>query len=327
MDVIGIGLANIDLIAHVDDKFLAAYKLPKGQPTKIGDLDFGRLRGDLNGFDAVAGGCAANAMCGLANAGFQTCFYGKVGNDPFASTFRAGFKPYGVAYDVPPGPRESSQCAVLITPDGERTFAYCSGASWDLSPDDLDMSAFENVALVYAEIYAMAFGQKGSSQSALWPHLINKLRSAGVPLAIKVMDREYAKLYHSALFALAEEGILALLVGNADNMPALVGKDDPDEALEEFKKWSCMVLMTRAGEGADFINGEMHIPLYGTPLQNIRNSSGAGDQFAAGFLEGFLKQLPVEVCLKRAERRALEIIMYDSPRPPLADGRVDNISF
>lgn len=324
MDVIGIGLANIDLIGYVDERFLQSYKLPKGQPTKVGDLDFGRLRAELAGFDAVAGGCAANAMCGLANAGFSTRFYGKIGNDPFASVFRSGFQPYGVAYDVAPGTRDSSQCAVLITPDGERTFAYCAGASWDLTADDIDMDELGTAALVYAEIYAMAFGQKGHS---LWPHLVNKLRSSGVPLAIKVMDREYAKLYSSALFALAEEGILALLVGNADNLPALTGKDDPDEAIEEFKKWSCMALMTRGGDGADFINGDMHVPLISTPIRDVRNTSGAGDQFAAGFLEGFLTQLPIEVCLKRAERRALEIIMYDSPRPPIADGRVDNIRF
>ena len=83
MDVVGIGLANIDLIAHVDDQFLARYHLAKGQPTKIADLDFGRLRAELPAFDAVAGGCAANTMCGLANAGFATRFYGKTGSDPF----------------------------------------------------------------------------------------------------------------------------------------------------------------------------------------------------------------------------------------------------
>lgn len=323
MDVIGIGLANTDLVAHVGDAFLTRYNLPKGQATKLGDLDFGRLRAELPAFDAVAGGCAANTLCGLANAGFETRFYGKTGSDAFGSVFRGGFRPYGVAYDVAPGERESSQCAVLITPDGERTFAYTSGASWDLTADDIDMTELGNAALVYAEIYAMAFGGK----KAMWPHLINHLRQSQVPLVLKVMDREYATLYRSALFALAEEGILTLLIGNNDNLPALTGKDTVEDAIDEFKKWSCMVLMTRGGQGAEFINGDMHIRHRTTPLTSVRNTSGAGDQFAAGFLETFLQQLPVEVCLKRAERRALEIIMFDSPRPPLEQGHPDSLKF
>ncbi len=323
MDVIGIGLANIDLVAHVSDGFLTRYNLVKGQATKLGDLDFGRLRADLPAFDAVAGGCAANTLCGLANAGYVTRFYGKTGNDAFDSVYRTGFRPYNVAYDVTPAPRESSQCAVLITPDGERTFAYSSGASWDLTADDLDLAEIDRAALVYAEIYAMAFGGK----KAIWPHLMNHLRKSRVPLVMKIMDREYAALYRNALFALAEEGILTLVIGNTDNLPALVGKHDVDETLEEFKKWSCMALMTRGGRGADFVNGNLHIRHRAAPIENVRNTSGAGDQFAAGFLETFLQQLPVEVCLKRAERRALEIVMYDSPRPPLEQGPMDSIRF
>jgi sugar/nucleoside kinase (ribokinase family) len=324
MDVVGIGLANIDLVAHVGDALLFKYNLIKGQATKIADLNFGRLRAELESFDAVAGGCAANTICGLANAGFETRFYGKTGNDAFDSVFRGGFRPYGVAYDVKPATRESSQCAVLITPDGERTFAYCSGASWDLVAEDLDLAELGDTALVYAEIYAMAFGQKGNS---LWPHLINHLRATGVPLAIKVMDREYAALYRGALFALAEEGILNLIVGNADNLPALAGKTELDEAIEEFKKRACMVLLTRGSKGADFINGGTYLRHTPSIIENVLNTSGAGDQFAAGFLEGFLTGLEIHDCLNLAERRAVEILMYDSPRPPLTLGRIENMRF
>lgn len=324
MDVIGIGLANIDLVAHVGDAFLFKYNLIKGQATKVGDLDFGRLRAELENFDAVAGGCAANTLCGLANAGFETRFYGKTGNDPFDSVFRAGFRPYNVAFDVPSAARESSQCAVLITPDGERTFAYCSGASWDLAAEDIAPADLALSALVYAEIYAMAFGPKGKS---LWPHMINQLRASFVPLAIKVMDREYAALYRSALFALAEEGILTLIIGNTDNLPALAGKTEIDDTINEFKKWSCMVLMTRGSKGADFINGADHIHHTPTLIENAFNTSGAGDQFAAGFLEGFLTGLEIHDCLKLAERRAVEILMYDSPRPPTKTGKIENMRF
>ena len=68
MDVIGIGLANIDLISHVAESFLAQHKLTKHQAIRLNDLDFARLRAALTAYDIQPGGCAANTMCGLGAA-------------------------------------------------------------------------------------------------------------------------------------------------------------------------------------------------------------------------------------------------------------------
>lgn len=323
MDIVGIGLANIDLVAHVDEDFLIRHRLPKGQATRLKDLNFGRLRGELHGFDAVAGGCAANTLCGLAAAGFDTRFYGKIGDDSFESVMRTAFRAYDVTYEVEPAHCESSQCAVLITPDGERTFAYCSGASWELTARDFDFKELWSASLIYAEIYAMAFGQGES----VWPFLINTLRESKGPLAVKVVDQEYAELYGDSLFALAEEKVLTLLIGNSDNLPALVRCRNVEEAIEAFRKWSCMVLMTDGKRGAHLINGPAYIRHNVTPIENPLNTSGAGDQFAAGFISGLLNDKPIEECLMLAQKRAEQILMIDSPRPPIVKGVVESIRF
>lgn len=311
MDVIGIGLANIDLIASVPDKILSDFGLEKGQATKLSDLDFARLRAALPGFEAVAGGCAANTLCGLGGAGFRTRFYGKTGQDSFDYTFSKGFHPFGVLHTVKPGAGDTSQCGVLITPDGERTFAYMHGASWALNPDDIDMNDLWTAELVYAEIYAMAFG----GHKPLWPFLVSHLRQSKVPLAMKVVDREYAALYRTAIFGLAEEGILTLLIGNADNLPAVAGVSTVAEAVAAFRKWKCIVLMTDGSKSAHYINGNFyreHMPI---PIHTPVNASGAGDQFAAGFIEGFLQEQKVEDCLGLAERRAKDVLQVHNPRP------------
>jgi sugar/nucleoside kinase (ribokinase family) len=311
MDVIGIGLANIDLISHVAESFLAQHKLTKHQAIRLNDLDFARLRAALTAYDIQPGGCAANTMCGLGAAGVPARFYGKIGHDMFESAFRSGFQPYGVAYDVPPSTDDSSQCAVLITPDGERSFAYTRGASWGLHPEDIDWAELTNAHLVYAEIYAMAFG----GERALWPVLVNHLRESKVPLALKIVDREYAALYRAALFGLAEEGILTLIIGNTDNLMALAGRDTPMDAAQAFLKWNAAVLMTNGADGASYINGNdiyEHTP---ARVDNPVNSSGAGDQFAAGFIEGLLKDLPLRDTFELAEKRAKSILMINAPRP------------
>lgn len=314
MDVLGIGLANIDLVAHVMDSFLERYKLEKGQAKKLDDLEFGRLRGDLPSFRAAAGGCAANTLCGLSSAGLKTRFYGKIGSDSFESLYRASFRHYGVEYKVKASGEESSQCAVLVSPDGNRSFAYTQGASWQLSCDDFDFQDIWSARFVYAEIYTMEFGKVGS----VWPFLINHLRQSKTPLILKVIDREYARLYSRALFALAEEGILMMIVGNGDNLPALVGKETAEEAAREFQKWSCAVLVTDGAENIHYICKNIHVEQKPIPVHTPGNTSGAGDQFVAGYIEGMLSELSLQDRLGLAERRAKEILMQDAPRPPLS---------
>src|SRR5690606_6792222 len=119
-DVIGFGLANIDLVAQVGERFLERYGIGKGLERHLNDLEFGRMRADLPQFDALPGGCAGNTLCGLSLMGIPTRFYGKVGHDEFESLYRTSFHDYMVAYDVQAAETESSQCLVLITPDGQR---------------------------------------------------------------------------------------------------------------------------------------------------------------------------------------------------------------
>lgn len=311
MDIVGIGLANIDLISHVPESFLSSFKIAKGQAVKCSDLDFARLRGALPAYDAQAGGCAANTICGLATAGFSTRFYGKLGDDPFAHTFISGCSAFGVAYDVPALAGDSSQCAVLITPDAERSFAYTNGASWSLSPEDINFPELATAGLIYTEIYAMAFG----GIRPLWPELVAYLRKHKIPLAIKVIDQEYAALYRTALFSLAEEGILTILIGNKDNLKIVSGHEDTQDIIAHFQKWHCAVLMTDGRSAAHYMNGTYH-ESYQPDIEHAPlNSSGAGDQFAAGFLEGFLHHHSVEACLVKAGRRAKDILMVNAPRP------------
>jgi len=313
MDVIGIGLANIDLVAHVKDSFLQRHKIPKGFATKLDDLSFGRLRGDLDEYLSIPGGCVANTLCGLAAEGVATRFYGKIGDDSFRDLYRSSFNDYTVAYDVAPGSQESSQCAVLVTPDGERSFAYTHGASWDLEGSDIDPEKLATADLIYAEIYVFEFGHDRSAARIIF-------ETAGqhkVPLAMKVMDPLFGKKYAQHIKALSDSKTLSLLIGNHENLPSVAGVSSYQEAIDVFKTWNCDVLLTLNKKGSYFISGgsAVHYPI--TPVENPKNTTGAGDQFTAGFLSGWLEDKPIADCMAHAAQNARLILSHDTARPPL----------
>lgn len=314
-EVIGIGLANMDLVAHVKDDFLKSHKIAKGLATKFDDLSFARLRADLAQFDAIPGGCAANTICGMAAAGIPTRFFGKIGEDSFESLYRASFGEYGVAYDVAAGSQESSQCAVLVTPDGERSFAYTNGASWELGAVDLNTNALKDAAMLVTEIYMFEFGRNSDVVKTVF----ESVQQNRTPLVMKIMDRDFARRYAQKIKALADAGILTLIVGNHENMPPLTGTSGIDETLAALKDWKCDVLVTANKDGAYYASKGEIIHHHVSPVAKPKNTTGAGDQFLAGFLTGRLDDKPVAECMEYAASCAKMILMHDTARPPLVN--------
>ena len=315
MQVIGIGLSNIDLVAHVRDDFLIKHKAVKGAPRKFDDLAFARLRAELPQYDAIPGGCAANTVCGMAAYGVPARFYGKIGEDSFESLYRASFADYTVAYDVPAGSEESSQCAVLVTPDGERTFVYTHGASWDLQAGDIDTDLIATADMIVSEIYMFEFGQNAEVAKLVFETAQQKK----TPLTMKAMDQDFGRRYAQKIRALGDANILDLLVGNHENLPSITGTTSLDDTLQAYKDWKCDVLLTANAGGAYFVSGGEVKHYAVEPVKNPRNTTGAGDQFLAGFLIGRMDGKAPHECIDFAATCAKSILMHDTARPPLVN--------
>lgn len=315
MEVVGIGLANIDLVAHVKEEFLTKHKVPKGGARELDYLSFARLRAELPAYDAIPGGCAANTICGMAAYGVPTRFYGKIGEDSFASLYRASFTDYTVAYDVEAEGEESSQCAVLVTPDGERSFAYIHGASWDLSANDIDKDTLAQAGLIVSEVYMFELGK----ESEVAKLVFESVQQNENKLVMKMMDQDFGKRYAQKIRALGDAKILDLLVGNHENLPSLTGGGSLDKTLNALKDWKCDVLLTANTGGAYYISGGdvKHYEI--EPVLNPRNTTGAGDQFLAGFLMGRMDGKAPHECIDFAASCAKTILMHDTARPPLVN--------
>src|SRR5262245_24695787 len=125
LDIVAVGHAVVDVLAHCDDALVASYGLVKGTMTLV-DLD--RSAAVYESMPAgieASGGSAANTAAGVASLGGSAAFVGKVRDDSLGEIFVHDLRSTGVVYTTPPGPSgpPTARCLVLVTPDAERTMS------------------------------------------------------------------------------------------------------------------------------------------------------------------------------------------------------------
>src|SRR3954469_6873128 len=123
VDVLAIGNAIVDVLAHADDAFLASHGLSKGAMTLIDDETLVRLYDDMGPAVEASGGGAANTAVGVASFGGAAGFVGKVREDQRGGVFTHDIRASGVSFTTPPavaGPA-TARSFILVTPDAERT--------------------------------------------------------------------------------------------------------------------------------------------------------------------------------------------------------------
>jgi sugar/nucleoside kinase (ribokinase family) len=154
-DVVAIGNAIVDVLAHSEDRFLTEHNLPKGAMTLIDSGTAERLYGIMGAGVEVSGGSAANTVAGVAGLGGKAAFIGKVANDQLGQVFAHDIRASGVAFDTQPlaGGAPTARCLILVTPDAQRTMQTFLGACVELGPEDVDESLIAASQVLYLEGY------------------------------------------------------------------------------------------------------------------------------------------------------------------------------
>src|SRR5712692_11598168 len=155
IDVVGIGNAIVDVIAHADERFLADEGLAKGAMTLIDAERAESLYRKMGPAIESSGGSAGNTMAGIASLGGKGGYIGKVRDDLLGEVFRHDITAIGVRFDTPAatdGPA-TARCLILVTPDGQRTMATYLGACVELGPDDIDPDVIAAARIAYLEGY------------------------------------------------------------------------------------------------------------------------------------------------------------------------------
>jgi sugar/nucleoside kinase (ribokinase family) len=317
-DVAAIGHALVDVLASVSDDFLLEHSIAKGVMTMIDEYRAGALYAALDMPQEVAGGSAANTLAGLVSFGGTGFFIGKVKSDRLGDSFAASMAETGLEFKVTraSGGAQTGCCVIAVTPDGQRSMNTFLGAASRLSPDDIDAPAIGACKTLYIEGYMWDV----PNAKAAINKAIGAAKGARKPIGLTLSDPFCVGRYRSEFLHLMKTD-LDLMFANEEEIKALFEVDNFDSAMQALEGWKGIAAVTRSEKGCVVKYGnEFHI-IDAYPVPKVLDTTGAGDQFAAGFLYGFTHGMSLADCGRLGCLGASECIAHYGARPlvPLRD--------
>jgi sugar/nucleoside kinase (ribokinase family) len=253
------------------------------------------------------GGSAANTAAWLAAAGAESVLVGTVGDDERGREARAGLVTHGVKTRLAVDPElPTGTCLVLVGPDGERTMAPDAGANDALDERDLADELLADGDHLHVSGYSLLrSGSRDASRAA-----IARASDAGMTVSV---DPSSSALLSPDFVDWA--GGARLLLPNASEAHALTGESDPERAARALAERFGEVVVTLGPAGALWTDGEAVLRAAAEPVDEVVDSTGAGDAFAAGLLTARVAGMSTAEALAAGCRLAARAVSQPGARP------------
>ena len=301
MKILGIGNAIVDVLCKVPDEFLKKHSLTKSTMKLVDELEFKKLLSSLRIEETVSGGSVANSIVGLSHLGDKVGFIGKVSNDELGQKYEEGLKKEKVEYlykkkreKIPTG-----SCLILITPDSERTMCTFLGIAGKINHNDLKEEEVKNAEIVFLEGYLW---DEGDPKKAFDKAIANSKKVAMSLSDLFCVER------HKAHFLDLVKNKLDIVFANEKEIMSLINAKTFSEAISFSKEIKKNIVVTRGEKGAVSIDGDKVEEINAQPNLNIKDLTGAGDLFAAGYLHGVINNLKMRESLIKGTQLSAIII-------------------
>ena len=319
LDVVGIGNAIVDVIAHTEEEFLAREGLVKGTMTLIDAARADALYRIMGPAIEASGGSAGNTMAGLASLGGSGAYIGKVRDDFLGQVYRHDITATGIRFETPAatsGPG-TARCLILVTPDGQRTMNTYLGACVELGPADIDPDIVAAAQITYLEGYLFdpSQAQEAFRKSSAIAH------TAGRRVALSLSD-PFCVGRHRAAFRELVHGHVDILFANEAEICSLYETADFAAAAAAVRGHVAIAALTRSAAGSVILADDAEHTVAAAPVARVVDSTGAGDLYAAGFLYGLTRELPLPTCGGIGSLCAAEIISHVGARPETSLSRL-----
>ena len=256
------------------------------------------------------GGAAANVASWLAVSGTPAHLIARVGDDPAGKTVLAELDKYGVEHSqtIVPG-ANTGVVVVLVDALGERTMFPDSGANSGLSLADLP--PLEGFTAVYLSGYPLV--NPRSRSGAL--DILRSVKEHGLPV---IFDP-------STVGVLLEVGLnqvrewltlVDVVILNEEEAHFLSGKKNPVDAATDLLTLTPLVVIKRGGQGA--LAQARGTQLVQIPAIDVAvvDTTGAGDAFAAGFIQSWIRSADLLDGLNNGTILAARCVGHVGSRPP-----------
>jgi sugar/nucleoside kinase (ribokinase family) len=315
-DVLCIGNAIVDIIARCDEAFLVDNAIIKGAMNLIDAERAELLYSRMGPAIEASGGSAGNTAAGIASFGSRSAYFGKVADDQLGKIFNHDIRAQGVHFetrplkDTPP----TARSMIFVTPDGERSMNTYLGACVELGPEDVEADVVAGSKVTYFEGY-------------LWdpPRAKDAIRLCadighkhGREMSMTLSDPFCVDRYRGEFLELMRSGTIDIIFANADEAKSLYQTDNFEHAVSQLRKDCKLAAITRSEHGSVIVRGDERYDIDAIDIDEVVDTTGAGDLYAAGFLHGYAHGKPLDVCGKLGSLAAGLVIQQIGPRPQLS---------
>lgn len=315
-----IGVANVDVITMIDGNFLVAHNIPKGASAAVDAHKLGYLLEIAEHPVLRPGGSTANLACGLGLQGLSVNFIGRIGSDTYGAIFKNDFARYNVKFNIAADKdHQTSTCLTLVTPDRERSFVFSAGtAGWFLKPAELPSLPNDKNQIVCIETNTTRMPTGYSAEESVFTAALIKYGHSNIRMFMGLNDREIVssarRQMHDALTCPN-----VTVMGNLGELLTLFDVHDMAIAFQKAQESGRDYIITNGGDGVYVIGPQMmdHIAVRAIPDEEIIDTIGAGDQFAAGFIAGMVAGMNYQEAVRQGIEHASRILKETGGRPRL----------
>ncbi|QRM53751.1 adenosine kinase [Sinorhizobium sp. BG8] len=315
-DVLTVGNAIVDIIARCDDAFIAENGIIKGAMNLIDAERAELLYSHMGPALEASGGSAGNTAAGVANFGGRAAYFGKVANDQLGQIFAHDIRAQGVHFPTTPLQTfpPTARSMIFVTEDGERSMNTYLGACVELGPEDVAADVVADSKVTYFEGY-------------LWdpPRAKDAIRECariahenGREVAMTLSDSFCVHRYRDEFLDLMRSGTVDIVFSNKAEALALYETEDFEDAISQIAKDCKLAAVTMSGEGSIILKGGERTPVDAIEIEELVDTTGAGDLYAAGFLFGYTQGRSLADCGKLGSLAAGIVIQQIGPRPMLS---------
>lgn len=311
-DVVAVGNAIVDVLAQVDYAFIEKHGLVPASMTLIDEARAVELTDLFPNRVIAPGGSAANSMTGIASFGGRAGYMGKVADDTLGRDFTQAFRAEGVHFETPPrkGQPATARSLIAVTPDGQRAMNTFLGASTLLDAHDVDKALVESATVLFLEGYLF----DRDEAKAAFVHASEIAKAAGRKVSVTLSDVFCVERHRESFRHLVEHHI-DILFANENEIVALYQTPDFETAVAAAREVCPVVAVTRSEKGSVIAVGSETIIVKPEPVARVVDTTGAGDQYAAGFLFGYATGRELGECGRLGSVAAAEVISHMGPRP------------
>ena len=309
--ILGIGTALVDVISQVEDSTISQLNLSKGSMTLIEEEQIQEIRSSFVEPLMTSGGSVCNTVHELNYSDHNASFYGKLNNDEYGKAFLKDLQSAGIGFQgvIKEEGLPTGCCNILVSPDGERTMATHIGIGSQLHPDEVSADTLKDIDHVYMESY-------------LWDHDLTKktlqkvgeiAKAQNIETSLSLSDPFCVDRHRDELKKFVEDYV-DIVFCNFDEAKMFSQCESMADVSAYLQNFSKKIVMTAGAEGAYYFEGDNTVYQPAIKVDNVIDTTGAGDNFAAGFLDFYLSDKSIQEALSQGNNKASQVIQQLGPR-------------